>query len=392
METTALTRSTSVEDAAPQGPPAFASPRDLRVARPRWLITYTAALVVLDGTAMAAATLTAKISWLGINPEALHIRSFSVPYGALTLATVPTWLVLLALAGAYDLGPVASDSDEWTRVIRAGAQLLAVIAVSYYIVHLALLGRGVLAGTVPLAVILTLAGRTVAHTVLGELRRRGHGRRTALVIGSQDGVDAFVRHVESRPTAGVTVVGVAVIGDDDPTVAGPPAPPSTGDLAAVATAEASVHRTPPGAGSGPGDEGTRQPGNGNGGLGSNGIDAGGDHSANTGNGNATGNGNGGTDVGGTGANGSGETDAGDAAGHAATAHPHPLVVSDALARTAAETLIVTGGLAQGQLRDIAWMLQGTGVELLVIPTPADIEGLRTEIRPVAGLPLLYLDR
>jgi hypothetical protein len=77
---------------------------------------------------------------------------------------------------------------------------------------------------------------------------------------------------------------------------------------------------------------------------------------------------------------------------ATAAQPHPLVVSDALARTEAETLIVTGGLAQGQLRDIAWMLQGTGVELLVIPTPADIEGLRSEIRPVAGLPLLYLDR
>ena len=76
----------------------------------------------------------------------------------------------------------------------------------------------------------------------------------------------------------------------------------------------------------------------------------------------------------------------------AAAQPHPLVVSDALARTGAETLIVTGGLAQGQLRDIAWMLQGSGIELMVIPTPGDIEGLRTEIRPVAGLPLLYLDR
>ena len=67
-------------------------------------------------------------------------------------------------------------------------------------------------------------------------------------------------------------------------------------------------------------------------------------------------------------------------------------MSDALARTGAETLIVTGGLAQGQLRDIAWMLQGTGVELMVIPSPADIEGRNTEIRPVGGLPLLYLDR
>ena len=64
---------------------------------------------MLDATAMGAATLTAKISWLGINPESFHIRSSSIPYGALALLTVPTWVVLLALAGAYDLGPFADE-------------------------------------------------------------------------------------------------------------------------------------------------------------------------------------------------------------------------------------------------------------------------------------------
>ena len=367
METTALTRSVSVEDAAPHRPAALPSSRELRVARPRWLVTYTATLVVLDGAAMAAATLTAKISWLGINPEALQIRSFSVPYGALTLATVPTWLVLLALAGAYDLGPVASDSDEWTRVIRAGAQLLAVIAVAYYIVHLAMLGRGVLAGTVPLAVALPLTGRTLARTVLGELRRRGHARRTALVIGSQGGVDAFVRHIDSRPTAGVTVVGMSVIRDDGAPHTTAPSCPGV----VTGTADDAV------------EAGTVA-----GGVGDAGVDGvGGEDGHDATDGRAA------TlmvpdDAAAT------DAAAGDGpdGAPAPSAQPHPLVVSDALARTQAETLIVTGGLAQGQLRDIAWMLQGTGVELLVIPTPADIEGLRSEIRPVAGLPLLYLDR
>jgi hypothetical protein len=63
-----------------------------------------------------------------------------------------------------------------------------------------------------------------------------------------------------------------------------------------------------------------------------------------------------------------------------------------LARTRAEVLVVTGGLARGQLRDVAWALEGTGIELLVTPAPAEMEGLRTEIRPIAGLPLLYLYR
>lgn len=352
METTALTRSASVEDAAPSTAASPSAVADLHVARPRWLTTYTAVLVLLDGTAMAAATLTASISWLGIDPEPLYVRSYSIPYSALALATVPTWLVLLALAGAYDLGPFASDSDDWTRVIRAGAQLLAVIAVSYYIVHLAMLGRGVLAGTVPLAVILTLGGRTLAQLALGELRRRGHARRTALVIGSKDSVDAFVRHVDSRPTAGVTVAGVSVLGD------GPAA--RVEDPARPASANESTGR-PGHDGHGAGANGTRPNG-----TGPNGSD---------------------TDADITGSDTARSTDT-----TQPCAQPHPLVVSDALADTGAETLIVTGGLAQGQLRDIAWMLQGTGIELMVIPTPADIEGLRTEIRPVAGLPLLYLDR
>ena len=371
-----MTRSASVTRAALRPAVSPSALSHLHVARPRWLTTYTAVLVVLDGTAMAAATLTAKISWIGIDPEPLLVRSFSIPYTALTLATVPTWLVLLALAGAYDLGPFASDTDDWTRVIRAGAQLLAVIAVSYYIVHLALLGRGVLAGTVPLAVILTIGGRTLAQLGLGELRRRGRARRTALVIGSQGSVDGFMRHVESRPTAGVTVVGTSIIGDD---VAG--AEGSNPPTRATAPPDVAHHDR-----RGPGTNDSDRNGSGANGSG-------------TSSSGTIGSGTNGSGAGDTGANDADpEPDA--AAGYAARAtgadvagvQPHPLVVSDALARTGAETLIVTGGLAQGQLRDIAWMLQGTGIELMVIPTPGDIEGLRTEIRPVAGLPLLYLDR
>jgi len=291
VETTALTRSALVGDGS--RPISADQPIQLRVGRPRWVATYTAALVVLDGIAMAAATLGATISWLGIDPESLHIRSFSIPYGALALATVPTWLVLLALAGAYDLGPFASSAGAWTHVVRAGAQLLAVVAVAYYILHLAMLGRGVLAGTIPLAVALTLVGRAVARAGLSALRRRGHARRTALVIGTARGVDAFRRQLDSHPAAGITVVRAEVIGE-------------TADSAA--------------------------------------FDG-----------------------------------------------PAAVTVTGTLAESGAETLIVTGGLAQGQLRDIAWALEGTGIDLLVVPTPSNIEGLQSEIRPVAGLPLLYLD-
>lgn len=331
MGTTAPARVAKV-DGKPSGRPSEAAPAELRAPRPRWLRRYTAALVVIDAAAMAAATLTAKISWLGINPEELEIRGFSIPYLALVLITVPTWLVLLALAGAYDLGPFGGSAGSWTRIVRAGAQLLAVVAVAYYIAHLATLGRGVLAGTIPLAVVLTLAGRAGADAGLSALRRRGRARRRALLLGSRRSIDAFLAQLDTAPGAGVDVVGVQVISEPEP--AAPPAPrhePSDGDeqggegLGPTATGRNGPPHAAPG---------SARPG----------------------------------------------------------PQPHPLAVSAALARSRAETLIVTGGLAQGRLRDIAWLLEGTGVELLVTPTPADAEDLRSEIRPVAGLPLLYLDR
>ena len=286
---------------------------------------------MFDGAAMAAATLTAKISWLGINPESFHIRSVSIPYGALALLTVPTWVVLLALAGAYDLGPFATSPRSWIQVVRAGAQLLAVVAVSYYILHLETLGRGVLVGLVPLAVALTFGARAGARLGLDQLRRRGRARRTALVVGTQRGVDGFVQQVDARPASGVAIVGLSILGTEATTAAAPT------------------------------------------------------------NGNGTGprNGSGTASPGG---NGAGATTAGptDEAAIGAGDRRRPLAA--ALSRTGAETVIITGGLAQGELRDIAWMLEGTGVALLVTPAPADLQELPSVMRPVAGLPLLYLDR
>ena len=336
MRTSAPPRSEQAHAAAGAGTVAGrALASGLHVPRPTWLTGYTGLLVVLDATAMGAATLTAKISWLGINPESFHIRSVSIPYGALALLTVPTWVVLLALAGAYDLGPFATSPRSWIQVVRAGAQLLAVVAVSYYILHLETLGRGVLVGLVPLAVALTFGARAAARLGLDQLRRRGRARRTALVVGTQRGVDGFVQQVDARPASGVAIVGLSILGKESTAAAAPT----------------------------------------------------------NGNGAGPRNGNGTASPGG---NGAAATTAVPAAGPtdevAVGAGDRRRPLAAALSRTGAETVIITGGLAQGELRDIAWMLEGTGVALLVTPAPADLQELPSVMRPVAGLPLLYLDR
>jgi hypothetical protein len=283
----------------------------LHARRPRWLTVYTGVLVAVDAVAMAAATLTSNAAWLGVNPGDLHIRSFAIPYAALVLVTVPTWLAILALVGAYDLGPFgSSDRAVRTRIVRAGAQLLAVVAVSYYVVRLAMLGRGVLMALIPLGVAFTLLGRMGAAAGLHLARRRGHARRPAVVVGDEVAVEAVVNRVDRTQAPAITIAGVVIIDGQ--------------------SGEGRSRRGGP---------------------------------SSNGNGQASGRGNG---------NGQG----------GGRSEPDSQVVVRAVASTGAETVIIAGALSRDRLRDIAWRLEGTGVDLLVTPGPG-----RGEMRPSPHSPV-----
>ena len=59
----------------------------------------------------------------------------------------------------------------------------------------------------------------------------------------------------------------------------------------------------------------------------------------------------------------------------------------------ADTIAVCGSASTepGELRRLAWQLEGTGVDLVVAPQLTDIAGPRVHIRPVEGLPLLHVE-
>jgi exopolysaccharide biosynthesis polyprenyl glycosylphosphotransferase len=59
----------------------------------------------------------------------------------------------------------------------------------------------------------------------------------------------------------------------------------------------------------------------------------------------------------------------------------------------ADTIAICGSASTepGELRRLAWQLEGTGVDLVVAPQLTDIAGPRVHIRPVEGLPLLYVE-
>jgi len=59
----------------------------------------------------------------------------------------------------------------------------------------------------------------------------------------------------------------------------------------------------------------------------------------------------------------------------------------------ADTVIFSGSdkISPQQMREIGWHLEARGIDLIVAPALTDIAGPRIHARPVAGLPLIYVD-
>jgi exopolysaccharide biosynthesis polyprenyl glycosylphosphotransferase len=67
-------------------------------------------------------------------------------------------------------------------------------------------------------------------------------------------------------------------------------------------------------------------------------------------------------------------------------------VLEVLAGTDADTVAVaSSGFTPTDLRELAWQLEGSGVDLLVSPTLTDVAGPRIHVRPVDGVPLLHVE-
>ena len=77
----------------------------------------------------------------------------------------------------------------------------------------------------------------------------------------------------------------------------------------------------------------------------------------------------------------------------APADAEPLDILAAVRAARADTVAVTAAeqVTPQRLREISWLLEGTGVDLIVAPSLTDVAGPRITIRPVGGLPLMHVD-
>jgi len=81
-------------------------------------------------------------------------------------------------------------------------------------------------------------------------------------------------------------------------------------------------------------------------------------------------------------------------GHAVPVLGDENAVAEALRLTNADMVAVsnTEYLGTGGMRALAWQLEAVDVDLVVAPAVVDVAGPRLQIQPVAGLPLLHVDR
>lgn len=280
--TTALVAST---------PPAGAEPWSTGVGRVR-LRRWALAVAVSDACAVAVAAVSVFVARVGVPADSR--------YTVMLVAAIPAWVVVVALAGGYDQRQIAAGFDYYRRAVTGGVWVLATAAFTSFVLH-ADVSRALVLGSVPLATLLTIAGRYGVRQVLHHRLRGDHATHRVLAIGMPADVRQLVVHMARASFAGFRVVG------------------------AITPADGAVSLLPRG------------------------VPWAGD-------------------------------DVGAAVGQARALQADTIAV------------VATHLLAPGQLRRLSWELERTDIDLVLAPAITDVAGPRISTHPVAGLPLLCVEK
>lgn len=131
------------------------------------------------------------------------------PYLAFSLALPFVWLMTLALAGAYDIRFIGVGTDEFRRVLNAGAFLTAAAAIVAYAskVHLA---RGYVLIALPCLTLIDLLSRYALRKQLHRARRCGYCMRRVVVVGHALVAADIVEMLRRATYHGLSVVAACV--------------------------------------------------------------------------------------------------------------------------------------------------------------------------------------
>jgi exopolysaccharide biosynthesis polyprenyl glycosylphosphotransferase len=184
--------------------PAGAGPGVPWHAARRRRSVVVAQLAVIDLLAAIGAVATAYLSGFGVGDGA---PGWVDAVAALALPLV--WVGAAAVNGAYDRRFVGIGSAEFGRLARAFSHLTVVTVFASYAAGLDL-ARGFLVLALPLGLVLSLAGRSVARMWMHRRRRAGRSVSPVLAVGRVESVEALASAMRQDLAAGLQVVGACL--------------------------------------------------------------------------------------------------------------------------------------------------------------------------------------
>lgn len=176
-----------------------------------WRRRVRVRLLVVDATVISAAVIIALVLRFG-RPSVDNLAT--VDYFWCAIALTVAWLVALLANQAYRPDCLALGSDEFRRVAKATFAVFGVFAIVSMIFKMEI-SRVFLAVALPIGLLLLLAGRLAGRAWLNRARARGQFVDQVLVIGAPQEVRYVASRIQSNPSAGYTIAGVAT-GDVEP--------------------------------------------------------------------------------------------------------------------------------------------------------------------------------
>ncbi|MGY1684744.1 sugar transferase [Geodermatophilus sp. SYSU D00867] len=262
-------------------------------ARRAWRQSYVRRLVLLDAVAALLAGVVGSLV-----PEDGPLMG-PVASTSLVVALPLVWLGAMLVARTYEQRFLWVGPEEFRRVFSAAALLLATVGTVSWAFKLEV-ARSFVVVALPLAALLTLAGRVSLRLRLHAQRAQGRHVQTTVLVGHRNGVAALNAQMEREARHGYRVIGCCL-------------PLSAGDR--------DVFDGLPVLGS---------------------LDE----------------------------------------------------VVDVVRRYEVDTVAVLPSpeLDGAHLRKLGWDLEDTEAELLLAPAVTEVAGPRVHVRPVAGLPLMHVER
>ncbi len=168
-----------------------------------WTTRYLRVAATFDGACGLTAGLLAyqvRFDSSGRRPSEYLLMSLSLPI---------VWLLTLMFAGAYDPRFIGVGSDEFRRVLNAGAFLIASVAILSYAFK-ADLARGYVVIALPCLTLFDLLTRYALRKRLHRARQRGECMRRAVVVGYAPVVADIVTMLRRETYHGLSVVAACL--------------------------------------------------------------------------------------------------------------------------------------------------------------------------------------